>query len=176
MIEDNDAIISTCSPDTLSPNETDLELKDSPNSITSPSTIAFYPPAKFTLPPPKSIKHCPYPACKKSFTQNYEYKYLSPSLLFSSPLSHPHLSLSPTSDIPHSKHLKAHTRPHRCPTCNVGFEYKKDAERHHNDIHDTKTSFLCVFETCKRARGKAFTRKENWRRHLRKVHGFGGEF
>lgn len=73
-----------------------------------------------------------------------------------------------------NKHLKTHDKHLPCEFAKEGciwvFCTKKDLDRHVNGVHKKKKPFSC--HICKsQGDDKRFTRKDNWRVHLRKVHG-----
>ncbi|KAF2723301.1 hypothetical protein K431DRAFT_344858 [Polychaeton citri CBS 116435] len=57
----------------------------------------------------------------------------------------------------------------RCSVCSANFKYPKDLRRHRNSKHDQTKTFECPRFGCK-SRGKCFTRKDNYLRHMRVVH------
>jgi len=67
-----------------------------------------------------------------------------------------------------SKHLKTHTKPFRCGTCQKGFALRSDLGRHVKSQHRTGNErYCCNAEHCKFTSG----RKDNLRRHQMKAHG-----
>jgi len=80
-------------------------------------------------------------------------------------------------DQPHKlkHHQRYHSKDHKCPypTCGKGFGTKTHLQRHINDRHEKKKKFHCSIQGCdySRAGGKAFPRKDNWKRHMTKIHG-----
>ncbi|KAI4645521.1 uncharacterized protein J4E78_009434 [Alternaria triticimaculans] len=66
-----------------------------------------------------------------------------------------------------SKHLKTHTKPHKCQTCTRGFASRLDLQRHIKSQHRAgNEKYRCLVERC------AFisNRKDNLRRHQKKEH------
>lgn len=59
------------------------------------------------------------------------------------------------------------------PNCGKGFGTKTHLQRHINDRHEKKKKFHCCVAGCDYSRygGKAFPRKDNWKRHMVKIHG-----
>lgn len=80
-------------------------------------------------------------------------------------------------DQPHKlkHHQRYHSKDHKCPypACGKGFGTKTHLMRHVNDRHEKKRKFHCSIQGCdySRAGGKAFPRKDNWKRHMTKIHG-----
>ncbi|KAI6780041.1 Zinc finger transcription factor-like protein [Emericellopsis cladophorae] len=80
-------------------------------------------------------------------------------------------------DQPHKlkHHQRYHSKDHKCPypACGKGFGTKTHLQRHINDRHEKKKKFHCSIQGCdySRAGGKAFPRKDNWKRHMTKIHG-----
>lgn len=72
-------------------------------------------------------------------------------------------------------HQRYHTKDHKCPyhDCGKGFGTKTHLQRHINDRHEKKKKFHCVVAGCDYSRqgGKGFPRKDNWKRHMTKIHG-----
>ncbi|KAL7920036.1 hypothetical protein ACQKWADRAFT_299572 [Trichoderma austrokoningii] len=81
-----------------------------------------------------------------------------------------------TFDQPHKlkHHQRYHSKDHKCPYpgCGKGFGTKTHLQRHINDRHEKKKKFHCSVTGCdySRAGGKAFPRKDNWKRHMMKIH------
>jgi hypothetical protein len=81
-----------------------------------------------------------------------------------------------TFDQPHKlkHHQRYHSKDHKCPypSCGKGFGTKTHLQRHINDRHEKKKKYHCVIPGCdySRAGGKAFPRKDNWKRHMTKIH------
>jgi hypothetical protein len=80
-------------------------------------------------------------------------------------------------DQPHKlkHHQRYHSKDHKCPyaSCGKGFGTKTHLQRHINDRHEKKKKFHCSMQGCdySRSGGKAFPRKDNWKRHMTKIHG-----
>lgn len=80
-------------------------------------------------------------------------------------------------DQPHKlkHHQRYHSKDHKCPypACGKGFGTKTHLMRHVNDRHEKKRKFHCSIQGCdySRSGGKAFPRKDNWKRHMTKIHG-----
>ncbi|KAK5998802.1 Zinc finger protein ZXDC [Cladobotryum mycophilum] len=79
-------------------------------------------------------------------------------------------------DQPHKlkHHQRYHSKDHKCvyPGCGKGFGTKTHLQRHINDRHEKKKKFHCSVPGCDYSRtgGKAFPRKDNWKRHMMKIH------
>ncbi|KAF4978753.1 hypothetical protein FZEAL_4914 [Fusarium zealandicum] len=79
-------------------------------------------------------------------------------------------------DQPHKlkHHQRYHTKQHKCtyPNCTKGFGTKTHLQRHINDRHEKKKKFHCAVPGCDYSRqgGKGFPRKDNWKRHMTKIH------
>ncbi|OTA86526.1 hypothetical protein M434DRAFT_35771 [Hypoxylon sp. CO27-5] len=80
------------------------------------------------------------------------------------------------SESPLSEHAaQKHPRPHECPQCSRRFKIAKDRDRHVATTHrDTASGpledWVCRETKCKR-NGKPFSRRDNYSKHLREVHG-----
>jgi hypothetical protein len=150
----------------------------SPNSrINSVSTTSRYPSLSPIL--------CSWEGCGKTFLTNTAFKYV---VLTSSTPSTIILTLTPTSSPRLSKanfqpshHLKYHTRPFHCPHCPLQQATKRLLHRHINERHFNTEKYYCTVESCNRSMygdlgngGRHFTREDNCRRHLRKIHGMAG--
>ncbi|POR34169.1 Zinc finger transcription factor ace1 [Tolypocladium paradoxum] len=99
------------------------------------------------VPSPKSgVFHCTEPGCKQVFGQLHKLKH----------------------------HQRYHSKDHKCPyaNCGKGFGTKTHLQRHINDRHEKKKKFHCSVQDCdySRAKGKGFPRKDNWKRHMTKIH------
>lgn len=71
-------------------------------------------------------------------------------------------------------HKRYHDRKHECPYqgCDKKFGTKTHLDRHINDKHLKSKAFHCTEPGCAYFKGgKAFPRKDNWRRHMVKKHG-----
>ncbi|OTA67307.1 hypothetical protein K449DRAFT_390020 [Hypoxylon sp. EC38] len=81
-----------------------------------------------------------------------------------------------TSQSQLSEHIaRKHTRPHECPQCSRRFRIAKDKDRHVATAHRDTASvpledWVCREAKCKR-NGKPFSRRDNYTKHLREVHG-----
>lgn len=79
-------------------------------------------------------------------------------------------------DQPHKlkHHQRYHIKDHKChyPNCGKGFGTKTHLQRHINDRHEKKKKFHCAVQNCEYSRqgGKGFPRKDNWKRHMTKIH------
>ncbi|UNI24347.1 hypothetical protein JDV02_010099 [Purpureocillium takamizusanense] len=79
-------------------------------------------------------------------------------------------------DQPHKlkHHQRYHSKDHKCeyPNCGKGFGTKTHLQRHINDRHEKKKKFHCSVPNCdfSRVGGRAFPRKDNWKRHMMKIH------
>lgn len=72
-------------------------------------------------------------------------------------------------------HKRYHDRTHACPYegCDRKFGTKTHLDRHVNDRHLKLRQYHCAEAGCEWAvGGKSFPRKDNWRRHLVKKHGY----
>ncbi|KZF23637.1 hypothetical protein L228DRAFT_238176 [Xylona heveae TC161] len=77
-----------------------------------------------------------------------------------------------------NKHMDKHERPYRCldPACAKlsGFTYSGGLLRHEREVHrkhgGPRDPLMCPFRDCKRSSGAGFSRKENLKEHLRRVH------
>lgn len=84
-------------------------------------------------------------------------------------------------DQPHKlkHHQRYHTKDHKCPyaDCGKGFGTKTHLQRHINDRHEKKKKFHCAVAGCDYSRqgGKGFPRKDNWKRHMTKIHGLNSQ-
>ncbi|KAK2608672.1 hypothetical protein QQS21_002783 [Conoideocrella luteorostrata] len=71
-------------------------------------------------------------------------------------------------------HQRYHLKDHKCPykNCGKGFGTKTHLQRHINDRHEKKKKFHCAISGCdySKSGGKAFPRKDNWKRHMTKIH------
>ncbi|KAH8169771.1 Zinc finger domain-containing protein [Sarocladium implicatum] len=79
-------------------------------------------------------------------------------------------------DQPHklNHHVRYHAKEHRCeyPNCGKGFGTKTHLQRHINDRHLHSKKYHCAISTCEYSRtgGKHFLRKDNWKRHMTRIH------
>ncbi|UKZ74285.1 hypothetical protein TrVFT333_001947 [Trichoderma virens FT-333] len=96
--------------------------------------------------PRTGVYRCDEPGCNQSFDQPHKLKH----------------------------HQRYHSKDHKCPYpgCGKGFGTKTHLQRHINDRHEKKKKFHCSIAGCdySRAGGKAFPRKDNWKRHMIKIH------
>lgn len=73
-----------------------------------------------------------------------------------------------------SKHVKKHTRPHKCPSekCQFhskGFTTEKERDRHFNDKHNADpTMYACHYKGC----SYKSKRESNCKQHMEKTHGW----
>lgn len=73
-----------------------------------------------------------------------------------------------------TKHVKAHSRPFKCPVqdCRYhdwGWPTEKELDRHYNDKHSTKPrTFSCLWHDC----SYSTKRESNCKQHMEKVHGY----
>ncbi|KAG5292998.1 C2H2 transcription factor [Histoplasma ohiense] len=79
-----------------------------------------------------------------------------------------------------NKHMDKHDRPYKCtnPDCNkmLGFTYSGGLLRHQREVHKMNNQgkkLLCPYPDCNRSSGKGFTRQENLKEHLRRLHRGG---
>ncbi|KAG6038777.1 hypothetical protein E4U41_003709 [Claviceps citrina] len=65
-------------------------------------------------------------------------------------------------------------KDHKCPykDCGKGFGTKTHLQRHINDRHEKRKKFHCAIPGCDYSKSgvKAFPRKDNWKRHMIKIH------
>ncbi|OTA03833.1 C2H2 transcriptional regulator [Trichoderma parareesei] len=96
--------------------------------------------------PRTGVYRCDEPGCNQAFDQPHKLKH----------------------------HQRYHSKDHKCPYagCGKGFGTKTHLQRHINDRHEKKKKFHCSVVGCdySRAGGKAFPRKDNWKRHMIKIH------
>ncbi|PGH06327.1 hypothetical protein AJ79_06570 [Helicocarpus griseus UAMH5409] len=79
-----------------------------------------------------------------------------------------------------NKHMDKHDRPYKCtnPDCDkmLGFTYSGGLLRHQREVHKMNSKgkkLMCPFPDCNRSSGKGFTRQENLKEHLRRLHRGG---
>ncbi|PGH30686.1 hypothetical protein GX50_06550 [[Emmonsia] crescens] len=79
-----------------------------------------------------------------------------------------------------NKHMDKHDRPYKCtnPDCDkmLGFTYSGGLLRHQREVHKMNSKgkkLMCPFSDCNRSSGKGFTRQENLKEHLRRLHRGG---
>ncbi|KAJ4140175.1 hypothetical protein NW768_001530 [Fusarium equiseti] len=98
------------------------------------------------LSPKNGVYACDEPGCHQVFDQAHKLKH----------------------------HQRYHTKDHKCPypNCGKGFGTKTHLQRHVNDRHERKKKFHCAVPGCDYSRqgGKGFPRKDNWKRHMTKIH------
>ncbi|KUJ17554.1 uncharacterized protein LY89DRAFT_718232 [Mollisia scopiformis] len=78
----------------------------------------------------------------------------------------------------YNRHERYHKRPVGCPRCPLRFGTTTDLDRHINDVHERTSVWHCAEVACKHSRtssGRGFSRKDNWRRHMRNAHGVNVE-
>ncbi|KAL6871419.1 hypothetical protein J3F83DRAFT_665799 [Trichoderma novae-zelandiae] len=96
--------------------------------------------------PRTGVYRCDEPGCNQSFDQPHKLKH----------------------------HQRYHSKDHKCPYagCGKGFGTKTHLQRHINDRHEKTKKFHCSVAGCDYSRtgGKAFPRKDNWKRHMIKIH------
>lgn len=76
------------------------------------------------------------------------------------------------------KHVDKHDRPYKCDDAACadlrGFTYSGGLLRHQREVHKRfggpKATVFCPFSHCKRSTGNGFTRSENLKEHIRRVH------
>lgn len=81
--------------------------------------------------------------------------------------------------LSYRKHKQRHTKPHHCqvPGCNraEGFSTSNDLDRHKRSVHPDETvagnRYQCTIGPC-RTKEKIWPRADNFRAHLKRVHGF----
>ncbi|DAA74711.1 TPA_exp: hypothetical protein A8136_3027 [Trichophyton benhamiae CBS 112371] len=76
-----------------------------------------------------------------------------------------------------NKHMDKHDRPYKCndPDCAKlpGFTYSGGLLRHQREVHRMHTQgkkLMCPYSDCNRSSGKGFTRQENLKEHIRRLH------
>ncbi|PGH17587.1 hypothetical protein AJ80_04765 [Polytolypa hystricis UAMH7299] len=76
-----------------------------------------------------------------------------------------------------NKHMDKHDRPYKCPDpdCDKmqGFTYSGGLLRHQREVHKMHSKgikLMCPYLDCNRSSGKGFTRQENLKEHLRRLH------
>ncbi|KAK2807938.1 hypothetical protein FQN50_005180 [Emmonsiellopsis sp. PD_5] len=79
-----------------------------------------------------------------------------------------------------NKHMDKHDRPYKCsnPDCDKmqGFTYSGGLLRHQREVHKMHSKgkkLMCPYPDCNRSSGKGFTRHENLKEHLRRLHRGG---
>ncbi len=106
---------------------------------------------------------CDEPGCTQSFDQPHKLKYI-----YLLRISSKHVLTR------RRHHQRYHIKDHKCSYqgCGKGFGTKTHLQRHINDRHEKKKKFHCSVEGCDYSRhgGKAFPRKDNWKRHMMKIH------
>lgn len=77
----------------------------------------------------------------------------------------------------YSKHMDKHDRPYKCkdPECEklAGFTYSGGLLRHQREVHKMHAQgkgLMCPIPSCSRSTGKGFTRQENLKEHIRRLH------
>ncbi|KAJ6783516.1 hypothetical protein PWT90_02047 [Aphanocladium album] len=110
----------------------------------SPGLVANHVPSPVKN--PDGMYYCDEPGCAQSFDQPHKLKH----------------------------HRRYHSKDHKCPYpgCDKGFGTKTHLQRHINDRHEKKKKFHCSIEGCDYSKlgGRAFPRKDNWKRHMIKIH------
>ncbi|KFH43313.1 Zinc finger transcription factor-like protein [Hapsidospora chrysogenum ATCC 11550] len=137
----------TASMTTQSTPSTNVD-SPSPESLNSSDYCQSASPHAMGVPSPRGgVYCCAEPGCNQVFDQPHKLKH----------------------------HQRYHSKDHKCPypTCGKGFGTKTHLQRHINDRHEKKKKFHCSIQGCdySRAGGKAFPRKDNWKRHMTKIHG-----
>src|SRR6266496_6121482 len=73
--------------------------------------------------------------------------------------------------------MDKHDRPYKCldPDCDKmqGFTYSGGLLRHQREVHKMHSrsqKLMCPYPDCNRSSGKGFTRQENLKEHLRRLH------
>ncbi|KAF4124575.1 ZnF C2H2 [Geosmithia morbida] len=146
--------IDTASPE--SQNSSDFNQAASPGALGIPSLKGEY--------------CCDEPGCNQTFDQPHKLKYVYTGRGSATPIPSPIDARTMSS----GHHRRYHSKDHKCPypTCGKGFGTKTHLQRHINDRHEKKKKFHCSIQGCdySRAGGKAFPRKDNWKRHMTKIH------
>ncbi|KAF4465123.1 hypothetical protein FALBO_8037 [Fusarium albosuccineum] len=140
---------TSTNPSTLNTPATQLDTP-SPNSVTASSDYRHSASpsngAAANLSPKNGIYACDEIGCNQVFDQPHKLKH----------------------------HQRYHTKNHKCPypNCDMGFGTKTHLQRHINDRHEKKKKFHCAVPGCDYSRqgGKGFPRKDNWKRHMTKIH------
>lgn len=77
--------------------------------------------------------------------------------------------------------MDKHDRPYKCqdPDCDklAGFTYSGGLLRHQREVHKMHAPgrrLMCPFPNCNRSSGKGFTRQENLKEHIRRLHKTNG--
>ncbi|KJZ75775.1 hypothetical protein HIM_04932 [Hirsutella minnesotensis 3608] len=147
--------LSDQSPAFPGPGSTDLSSHETPSTqVDSPSPGSLnssdfrhsVSPQSMASTVRPGVFHCDEPGCQQVFDQPHKLKH----------------------------HQRYHSKDHKCPyaNCGKGFGTKTHLQRHINDRHEKKKKFHCSVSGCdySRAGGKAFPRKDNWKRHMTKIH------
>ena len=78
-----------------------------------------------------------------------------------------------------SHHMRYHEKSKKCETCDKSFGTITHLERHVNSAHLSTKGFYCTAAGCKYSKTvpspEFFSRKDNWRRHMRDKHGWSWE-
>ncbi|TWU77008.1 hypothetical protein ED733_007563 [Metarhizium rileyi] len=118
----------------------------SPGSVNSSEIRISASPQPGLASPRTGLHRCDEPGCSQVFDQAHKLKH----------------------------HRRYHIKEHKCTykNCGKGFGTKTHLERHINDRHEKKKKFHCAFPECDYSKGggKAFPRKDNWKRHMTKIH------
>ncbi|KAH7304946.1 hypothetical protein B0I35DRAFT_484139 [Stachybotrys elegans] len=133
-----------------SSHNTPSTMLDSPSPESASSSDFRYsasPQLGHSMPSPRNaIFRCDEPGCNQVFDQPHKLKH----------------------------HQRYHSKDHKCtyPGCGKGFGTKTHLQRHINDRHEKKKKYHCALQGCdySKAGGKAFPRKDNWKRHMTKIH------
>ncbi|KAG5761910.1 hypothetical protein H9Q72_009988 [Fusarium xylarioides] len=134
-------------PSSLSTPATQLDTPSPHSGTSSDYRHSVSPGNAVSNPSPSNGSHaCDEPGCNQVFDQPHKLKH----------------------------HQRYHTKDHKCPypNCGKGFGTKTHLQRHVNDRHERKKKFHCAVQGCDYSRqgGKGFPRKDNWKRHMTKIH------
>ncbi|EQL03303.1 Zinc finger transcription factor ace1 [Ophiocordyceps sinensis CO18] len=117
-----------------------------PESLTSSDFRHSVSPQSVVASVKTGVFRCDEPGCNQAFDQPHKLKH----------------------------HQRYHSKDHKCPydNCGKGFGTKTHLQRHINDRHEKKKKFHCSVQGCDYSRigGKGFPRKDNWKRHMTKIH------
>jgi uncharacterized Zn-finger protein len=71
--------------------------------------------------------------------------------------------------------MRYHNRPEKCLYCERTFGTITHLNRHINDAHNTTKQYNCSVAGCDYSKTygctKSFRRKDNWKRHMKDIHG-----
>ena len=104
---------------------------------------------------------CDQPGCEKTFKTADSVRYVHLYI---------HVEIRRLT-LEHRKHSARHKLQFSCTTCDWRFGSRSDLERHESTVHWQGTSPLwyCTNMSCRR-RGRGFSRRDNFTKHMRDVH------